>query len=267
MDIKEFNVDTKNETQKQSEKQNHPWEYARAKVIKHLTKRFLSKTDKGYIIDIGCGDIFFLNRFCQSYNGYTPVAVDSAFNEQIIASLKKNSYSKDILFCNDINQIELNGETAKVIFLMDVIEHIEDDVKFLDMVSHSDFVGDETIFVITVPAFNSLYCSHDKWLGHFRRYNNKMLVSHVKAAGLSPVKVGYFFTSLLIPRFFQKQLEKIKKEQKEVTGIGDWKGGKLISKLYETVLLIDFYFFNIFRTIGIKMPGLSVYAICKKNKS
>ena len=137
-------------------------------------------------------------------------------------------------------------------------------IDFLNILSKKDFIGDDTLFMLTVPAFNNLYCSHDKWLGHYRRYDSKMLKEHTEQAGLKLVEGGYFFTTLILPRWLQKKMESSEKMEKEVTGIGGWKGGRIVSKLYEWALLCDFYFFRFFRIFGIKFPGLSTYAICKR---
>lgn len=259
MDIKELNVNLQ-----QATTNNHPWEYARAKVVKNLLGKFLNKEDTLYTIDIGCGDIFFLNQFCKTYTKTVPIAVDTAFTEDIINALSLQYECINVKLFNHINKVNLDGQSANIIFLMDVIEHIKDDIQFLTEIKNQEYINNDTYFVITVPAFNNLYCAHDKWLGHYRRYNQQMLKDHTQKAGLTIVTGGYFFTTLLIPRLIQKKLESSKKSEQEITGIGGWNGGKLISKIYEGLLLCDYYFFRIFRLIGIKMPGLSTYAICKR---
>ncbi len=255
MDIKELNVNIEHHTTR-----NHPWEYARAKVVNNLLKKKLPKTINA--VDVGCGDVFFLNQFCKRFSVCKAVAVDTAFTEDVVAKLKKKG--KEILFFNNIDQVDIQREKADVVFLMDVIEHIEDDVDFLKTLSQKDFISKKTLFMVTVPAYNNLYSSHDKWLGHYRRYDIKMLKQHISSAGLECVDGGYFFTSLLVPRWIQKKLESPKKWEKEVTGIGGWNGGTVISKIYEWALLCDYFFFRIFRFIGINMPGLSTYALCKQ---
>ncbi len=256
MDIKELNINIEQRTNR-----NHPWEYARAKVVCNLLKKRLPDTISA--VDVGCGDVFFLNQFSQRFSVHKAVAVDTAFTDDIVASLKQNH--RDIMFVNDIDEVDLQGEKADVVFLMDVIEHIENDVDFLKKLSEASFVGEKTLFMITVPAFNGLYCSHDKWLGHYRRYDKKMLLSSIQKSNLQSICSGYFFTSLFFARSIQKLIEIIKNEKdKEPTGIGGWTRGTFISKVYEYFLLIDYYFFRLFTFIGIKFPGLSTFALCQK---
>ena len=260
MDIKELNVNVAQKTT-----QNHPWEYARAKVVMDIIKNHIPSNAKSkYVLDVGCGDIFFLNQYCSKNPNDIPVAIDTAFNEEIIASLSNQYQGLNVLFFDHIDNVNIYGQHADVVFLMDVIEHIENDVEFLKDLSQKNFINNQTIFVITVPAFNGLYCAHDKWLGHYRRYNQKLLRNHLQEAGMKIVSGGYFFTTLLLPRLLQKCFESKNKKEQEVTGVGGWNGGRLISKVYEFLLLSDYYFFKIFRLIGIRIPGLSTYAVCKR---
>ncbi|MCR4965246.1 MAG: class I SAM-dependent methyltransferase [Bacteroidales bacterium] len=260
MDIKEVNVSLSSGITG-----NHPWEYARAKVVMDILKKYSPQLNrKKYVLDIGCGDLFFLNQYCKKNPSTLPVAVDTAFTGEMLQSLSKQYQSINVSLYDQIDKVNLSGNQADIIFLMDVIEHINDDIDFLKELSKKSFVNDDTVFLITVPSFNNLYCSHDKWLGHYRRYNQKMLRDHSQKAGLKMLSSGYFFTTLILPRLIQKWLESARKKEKEVTGIGGWNGGKVISKAYEIFLLCDYYFFKVFKLLGINFPGLSTYAICKR---
>ena len=257
MDIKELNVNIKKNLHN-----NHPWEYARAKVVMSLLKRYLKNNKLDCVIDIGCGDVFFLNQFCEKYTVNQPIAVDTAFDEAIISQLEYKDNA--IILYDDIRKIDLQMYKANVVFIMDVMEHIEYDAAFLKEIVESDFVGPDTIFMITGPAYQKLFSSHDRFVGHYRRYTQKTLQNSIRSAGLATLDKGYFFTSLVPARIVQKLLEKIKGAPlTEPSGAGGWSGGRVISKLYEICLLFDFYFFRLFSFIGIKMPGLSAYSICK----
>ena len=126
---------------------------------------------------------------------------------------------------------------------------------------------DETRILITVPAYQSLYCSHDDYLGHYRRYTNKSLTERLGKAGVQVDKKGYFFTSLLFPRIIQKTKEKIVKPKENTTGLVEWKGSKGKSKLLSSILFTDFKVMYFFKKLGINFPGLSNYAICRRSVS
>ena len=80
---------------------------------------------------------------------------------------------------------------------------------FLKDFVNSKYVNHETIFIITVPAYQKLFFSHDTFLKHFRRYTNTSLVRLIKKCGLDEIEKGYFFLSLLAPRYLSVQKERI----------------------------------------------------------
>jgi hypothetical protein len=78
--------------------------------------------------------------------------------------------------------------------MIDVIEHVDDDVALI-----ADYAGRAkpgAKFLISVPAFNFLWSSHDDFLEHRRRYTLETLERAVGAAGLAPVRLRYFFGML-----------------------------------------------------------------------
>ncbi|MFA6805957.1 MAG: methyltransferase domain-containing protein [Bacteroidales bacterium] len=260
MDIKELKVKTKD-----NEKRNHPWEMARFEVVNNLLNPyFRDKKEKKIVLDIGCGDVYFINEFYKSYPNFLPFAVDTAFTDEIIAKLKTEYKACPIQYYKDVNDVDIKDNKANLIFLLDVIEHIENDIDFLKQVLSLPYIDKDTLFLITVPAFNQLFCNHDTWLGHYRRYSKRTLREHISEAGLKEVKAGYFFFSLLLPRIIQKMVEK-PTDKENIEGIGNWDKGKLLTKTYKSILLLDYYITKGISKIGIKLPGLSTYIICKKN--
>lgn len=261
MDIKELNISNN------SAKKNHPWEYARSKVVFDIIKKRRNKNSSGLAMDIGCGDIFFLTQFSSLYPKFNLIGIDTAFTKDMTATLLKKRANNNLSLYDDVKNVNIDQKTS-VVFLMDVLEHIDDDVSFLKEVSQQKFIDQDTLFVITVPAFNSLYCKHDEWLGHYRRYSRKMLKQSIIKAELEYMTGGYFFFTLLFPRLIQKLIEKIKiSDSNQQQGIGDWNGGKFTAFLYEKTLLLDYHIFKLFRVLGIKIPGLSTYVLCRKKAS
>jgi hypothetical protein len=261
MDIKELRV-----AEKGVEKRNHPWEYARCRVIFDILKPFITNlSNRLHVLDIGCGDLFFLNQFCKEFAKYHPitVAIDTAFDDQVISSLKKKYQDLPVHVYKDLQAVKLNQGQAKIVFLLDVVEHIENNHGFLELLLQQTYIDKDTLFIITAPAFNNLFSKHDQWLGHYRRYSQKELQRTVEDVGFRHVQGGYFFFTLLLVRFVQKYLDiLLRKKDKEVKGIGDWHHGKILSLLYENFLLGDYYAAKLFRSMGIKVPGLSTYIVC-----
>jgi SAM-dependent methyltransferase len=262
MDIKEYNVNT------DSQKQNHPWEYARLEVVfdllqqKVLTKEQISNGELN-ILDVGCGDAFFLDQLSKRIPNANYFAIDTAFDETSISFFAEKY--PNIKFYPSVEHPDLAKVRIDIILLLDVIEHIENDIDFLKKLSEMPGFSNDTRIVITVPAYQTLFCSHDTWLGHYRRYTSKMLRFHLSKAGLKSDYDGYFFLSLLLARIIQKIKESIiKPDLTKVSGIGDWNGGPFISNFIKSVLVLDYKISKIKRIFGLRMPGLSTFTICRK---
>jgi SAM-dependent methyltransferase len=85
---------------------------------------------------------------------------------------------------------------ADVVLLLDVIEHVDDDLATLRAARTS--VGEGGLLVVTVPAYQWLWSGHDEVLGHRRRYTAAELRAAVERAGFTVLRVSYFNT-LLFP--------------------------------------------------------------------
>ncbi|AXY76952.1 class I SAM-dependent methyltransferase [Paraflavitalea soli] len=73
---------------------------------------------------------------------------------------------------------------------LNVIEHIEDDKKAVSNCMQLLKAGGHLI--VLVPAFQFLYNSFDKELGHFKRYTGRSLRALEKGAGLEVIHQQYF---------------------------------------------------------------------------
>lgn len=85
---------------------------------------------------------------------------------------------------------------ADVALLLDVIEHLDDDLAAL--VTARRALGPGGTLVVTVPAYPWLWSGHDVVLGHRRRYRRGELRSVVGRAGFTATRVRHFNT-LLFP--------------------------------------------------------------------
>jgi len=74
------------------------------------------------------------------------------------------------------------------------LEHIEKDAETL--ISLKRLLKKNGRILITVPAYQWLYGSHDEFLHHKRRYSAKVLREKFVTSGLQPLKISYFNTIL-----------------------------------------------------------------------
>lgn len=68
------------------------------------------------------------------------------------------------------------------VYSSNVLEHIEDDVEALRQLRR--VLRDDGRLVLYLPAFQSLYTALDAAIGHFRRYDTRMIADRIRAAGL-----------------------------------------------------------------------------------
>ncbi len=260
MDIKE------NKIFSQSQKRiRHPWETARLRIIQKLLEPVLGfQATAGTILDVGCGDAYILRQLSGRWPSFKFLGVDSAMRPEFAETLKRSfDSSNNIHFYSGLSDIP-TSETVDVSLLLDVLEHVEDDRALLKDVSLR--LSKNGYVLITVPAFQCLYCGHDRWLGHFRRYREGDLLSRIQEAGLTPVKSGYFFSALLAPRMVHKTLELcgVLKHCQPTQGIGGWKYGQAFGSIGRSFLYCNACLDVKLSTFGIKLPGLSVFALCQK---
>ncbi|MDX2001700.1 MAG: class I SAM-dependent methyltransferase [Chitinophagales bacterium] len=226
----------------------HPWELSRAASILKLLKRF--GPDKKYA-DVGAGDVYFAERLSQQVN--EPVyVVDIGYTE--------NKRIGNLIQLMNIDDLP---EQVDVVLLMDVIEHIDDVDSFLNSLLKKVKPGGQ--LVITVPAFQFLFSEHDVFLKHYRRYNLSLLHDTVKKQGLVIETSFYFYTLLFFARCLVVAIEKLTKPA-PAEGVGNWKypENHFLTKLIKGILDLDYTINAALGSIGIKFPGLSVCAICKK---
>jgi SAM-dependent methyltransferase len=83
-----------------------------------------------------------------------------------------------------------------LVCLFDVLEHIKADIQSLMAIRPFLYPGGRVL--VTIPAHNWLWSTHDEIHHHVRRYSKNSLRSAATAAGYSIVKL-FYFNSLLFP--------------------------------------------------------------------
>jgi len=241
----------------------HPWEVARVDVVKKLIDRQAALEPGAIVMDIGCGDTFVVEQLAAAHENVSFYAVDTAFTDELLAHYRALLNPRIQAF-QSLDAMPSLPRPAALVLLMDVIEHVEDDKGFLTGLRKRPCIGPDTRFLITVPSYQALFCSHDSFLGHYRRYSNRMLKAHVEAAGLRVIDSGYFFSSLLPVRALQVLKERLAgaEPEKASTGLVGWDGGPQKAAILRKVLGWDAAVSMVLGRAGIRLAGLSNYAIC-----
>lgn len=241
----------------------HPWEQARLSLVHQLIQRHVHLRPGDTVFDIGCGDTYVAEELARQYPGVQFNAVDSNFTAELIDTVRARLTVPNVRLFASLEAVPVT-KPAALVLLMDVIEHVPDDAAFLGGICRSAIVGDDTRLLITVPSFQSLFCSHDRFLGHYRRYSGRTLRALLQRVQLQCVEGGYLFSSLLPVRVFQVLRERVAGSSDAPTDLATWGGGAARARRLAAVLTLDGRLAISLARIGIRIPGLSSFAICRK---
>lgn len=205
---------------------------------------------KGPNLEIGCGNGVFLRQF----ERYFDKPIDGCdLNE---AALLKAKQGKGTLHIYDI--LERNNtmkERYTTIFLMDVIEHIKDDVGFLKAAAFH--LKDNGLMVINVPYGQMLYGPYDREAGHQKRYSKKSVTLSIRKAGLQTISCQFWGFTLL-PLIVLRNLVSKFQDKELVIRKGFSPPSEITHKLLHWIKRTELAFLS-------KPPlGTSLMVICKK---
>lgn len=131
------------------------------------------------LVDFGAGDGTLATLFANLGFSVTCVEPD--------AVLSKKLGDKRFTTYNSISQL---GQSAlDYVYSFNVLEHIEDDCAACCEIFSALRPGGR--LMIYVPAFQLLYSSMDRKVGHYRRYTRQSLAQCLKAAGFTVERTFY----------------------------------------------------------------------------
>lgn len=251
--------------------QRHPWEVARWRFFFRVMQEGGALDHPGRVLDVGAGDAFFAKSLIDA----APVELgvtcwDSAYDETNREILPADAAGR-LGFC--AAQPE---ERFDLILLLDILEHVDDDVEFLSTIVRRN-ARPGGVVLISVPARMALFSRHDRYLRHFRRYAPRDLSAVIERAGLEELRRGGLFHSLTPIRYAQKLKEAIAGRlldngddpaaQERYKGLGDWRGGPRLTSLLTGVLEVDNWISLRLSRAGVGLPGLSWWALCTTRAS
>jgi SAM-dependent methyltransferase len=166
---------------------DHFWIKSRFRAIcTHLAGHTIGKK----IFEIGCGHGVVIKQFEDTFN----TIVDGCDLNMI--ALSQISGTKGKIYCLDIyDKPQQLVKSYDGILLLDVIEHIDDHVDFLK--TSIEYLKEDALVIVNVPALNSLFSRYDIAAGHKRRYTKKMMRKLFIDCGITDVQTHYWGFSML----------------------------------------------------------------------
>jgi ubiquinone/menaquinone biosynthesis C-methylase UbiE len=178
-----------------------------ASTWKNYFGKFLQPYLKGKVLEVGAGIGGTTLHLCDgSQDKWTCLEPDP----RLFDELKRKVDSKELPACCEAVKGVINNLPMQVkyntIMYIDVIEHIEDDAA--ELASAYNYLEEGGYLVVLVPAHQYVFSPFDKSIGHFRRYNKKMLRT-AAPKGMSVNKMWYLdsmgLMASLVNKFFLKQ--------------------------------------------------------------
>jgi SAM-dependent methyltransferase len=175
---------------------DHFWIRRRFEVMRRLADDVVRKAKDA--AEIGCGN-GLLQRDIEDYCG-KPVA-GFELNE---LALQKNVSRVSPLYCYNIHErrAEFRGR-YDLLFLFDVLEHIEDESEFLQSVGFHLAPGGSLL--INVPAHQFFYSDYDRAAGHVRRYSIEELAKVCERNGFR-MRASTYWGLPLVPLLLARKL-------------------------------------------------------------
>lgn len=173
---------------------SHPIDVASREDALVQIRRVMPKSD-AVIIEIGCSSGFLLRELVKTFPYATVLGADVV--KEPLYRLSENLPGVPLLRF-DLLRCPLPGQIADVIVMLNVLEHIDDDIAALGNVFNLLKPGGHLI--IEVPAGPRLYDSYDAELCHFRRYSIRQLQRKLYKVGFTVVRRSHL-GFILYPAF------------------------------------------------------------------
>ena len=171
------------------------WFAHRGDCLRTIVRRF---PPSGAIYDIGGGNGFV-----------TRALLDAGFDAVLVEPGEagvQNAAARGIptVVCATLATAQFQNGTLPAAGIFDVLEHIDDDARFLCELFRCLAPGGR--IYVTVPGYPWLWSDDDTKAGHFRRHTLSSMRGRLSASGFKILYSTYFFSLLPLPIFVWRSL-------------------------------------------------------------
>ncbi len=171
------------------------WFQHRRKCIETVLQRF---PPAGFFLDVGGGNGFMTSALQKI--GISAILVEPGEGGC------RNALRRGVrhILCGSLEDMDFTHVRAGAVGLFDVLEHIAEESRFLQIV-HTSLNSGGRLF-LSVPASPVLWSHEDQSAGHFRRYTAAGLKAALETAGFRVLYCSHFFLCLIPGLFFLRVL-------------------------------------------------------------
>lgn len=231
------------------------WFKHRNEVIFTIGKDYLEGSK---IYDVGGGNGFVTRYLQQKKIEVTLVEPGEK------GAINARSRGVEKVYCCTVEEMDFENNTVDGFVFFDVLEHIEEDEKFLRLLN--DKLRPGGFVLLTVPAKQYLWSYEDDVAGHFRRYDRESIRVTLQKSGYEDIQSHYFFEYLVLPILFLRKLRFFKKNtnMKEVTekkAVGQHQANFFVQKILNLLHQIEIKRLKRGRSL---LMGSSLIVLAKK---
>ncbi len=165
----------------------------------HLIDKIFDKYKiNGTFLEIGCGTGDFLKKLEEK--NLTGLGIDYSKEAVEISRSKLKSQKIKVEIADFLT---LKKQKFNSIFCFEVIEHIMDDIAFLNHINM--FLEKDGLLILTTPAKPEQFSKEDLYYGHQRRYTKRDLNHKLNIAGFSTLE---FWSFSYLPYLFKPLIDR-----------------------------------------------------------
>jgi SAM-dependent methyltransferase len=176
---------------------HHWWWRAREDILLQRIRTLLAAKPSARILDVGCGAALFFDAL-EPFGHVEGIESDRA-------SVERSGKWRSRVTVGELDAAYHPSAPFDLILMLDVLEHIPDPRPALRRAGEILAPGGRIL--ITVPAFNWLWTTHDEVNHHVTRYSAATMGRVIGQAGLATLETTYLFQSLVLPKLFVRARE------------------------------------------------------------
>jgi SAM-dependent methyltransferase len=175
----------------------HWWWRVRERILVDRIRQLLDKPARqARILDVGCGAGLFFDALEQFGH------VEGIESDPI--AVEQSGRWRHRIHLGDLETFATEAP-FDVVLALDVVEHVRNPDTMLR--GAAKLLAPNGRMVITTPAFDWLWTSHDRLNHHVKRYTAAEIRALVRRAGLDPIDTQYLFQSLVVTKLLMRTSE------------------------------------------------------------